>query len=105
MPSRDGLTLDMRVAVREIFERALAESSIDRAFQRHVACERGVLRVCEDLYDLHTYNRVFVVSLGKAAHTMVNALEMQAGENFEGIVASSVEPGSQIRGFQYFLGG
>lgn len=105
MPSRDGLALDMRVAVREIFERALAESSIDRAFQRHVACERGVLRVCEDLYDLHTYNRVFVVSLGKAAHTMVNALEMQAGENFEGIVASSVEPGSQIRGFQYFLGG
>jgi glycerate 2-kinase len=57
------------------------------------------------LYDLHTYHRVLVVSLGKAAHTMVNALEMQAGERFEGIVASSVEPASQIRGFRYFLGG
>jgi glycerate 2-kinase len=97
--------IEMRVAARHLFEHALAESGIDRAFQQHVACERGVLRVREDLYDLHTYHRVFVVSLGKAAHTMVGALEMQAGERFEGIVASSVEPASQIRGFRYFLGG
>jgi glycerate 2-kinase len=97
--------IEMRVAARHLFERALAESSIDRAFEHHVACERGVLRVREDLYDLHSYNRVFVVSLGKAANTMVNALEMQAGERFEGIVASSVAPASQIRGFRYFLGG
>jgi len=95
----------MRVTARHLFENALAESSIDRAFERHVTCERGVLRVREDLYDLHTFHRVFVVSLGKAAHTMVNALEMQAGVRFEGIVASSVEPASQIRGFRYFLGG
>lgn len=95
----------MRVVARHLFEYALAESSIDRAFEQHVVCERGVLRIREDLYDLHTYHRVFVVSLGKAAHTMVNALEMQAGERFEGIVASSVAPSSQIRGFRYFLGG
>jgi hydroxypyruvate reductase len=97
--------IEMRVAARHLFEHALAESTIDRAFEQHVVCERGVLRVREDLYDLHTYHRVFVVSLGKAAHTMVNALEMQAGERFEGIVASSVGPASQIRGFRYFLGG
>lgn len=95
----------MRVTARHLFEHALAKSSIDRAFEEHVVCERGVLRVREDLYDLHSYHRVFVVSLGKAAHTMVSALEMQAGERFEGIVASSVEPASQIRGFRYFLGG
>lgn len=105
MPEREQRAIEMRVIARDLFERALAESSIDGAFQRHVACERGVLRVCEDLYDLHAYNRAFVVSIGKAAHTMVNALEMQAGENFEGIVASSIEPQSQIRGFRYFLGG
>jgi glycerate 2-kinase len=97
--------IEMRVAARHLFEHALAESSIDRAFEKHVTCERGVLRVCEDLYDLHIYHRIFVVSLGKAAHTMVNGLEMQAGERFEGIVASSVAPASQIRGFRYFLGG
>src|SRR6202040_2964834 len=77
----------------------------DRAFQRHVDCDRGVLRVCEDLHDLDSYSRVLVISIGKAAHAMVNSLEMQAGNRFEGIVASSVEPLSQARGFRYFLGG
>jgi len=36
---------------------------------------------------------------------MVNALEMQAGSRFEGIVASSVEPASQLHNFRYFCGG
>jgi glycerate 2-kinase len=102
---RQRLTLDMRVTARQLFEHALAEASIDRAFQRHVDCDRGVLRVCEDLHDLDSYSRVLVISIGKAAHAMVNSLEMQAGNRFEGIVASSVEPLSQARGFRYFLGG
>jgi len=88
-----------------LFEHALAEASIDRAFQRHVDCDRGVLRICEDLHDLDSYNRVLVISIGKAAHAMVNSLEMQAGNRFEGIVASSVDPLSQVRGFRYFRGG
>src|SRR5579863_5121146 len=104
-PNREKLAIEMRVTARHLFEHALAESSIDRAFERHVVCERGVLRVCEAVYNRHSYHRVLVVSLGKAAHTMGNALEMQAGERFEGIVASPVEPASQIRGFRYFLGG
>jgi glycerate 2-kinase len=103
--NRERIAIAMRVLARQIFERALSESSIDRAFERHVSCERGVLRICEDLYDLHSYNRVLVVSIGKAAHTMVSALEIQAGNNFEGIVASSVQPGSQAHGFRYFHGG
>jgi hydroxypyruvate reductase len=103
--NRERIASEMRVQARNIFERALAESSIDHAFERHVSCERGVLRLCEDLYDLHTYNRVLVISIGKAAHTMVSALAIQAGDNFEGIVASSVQPVSQARGFRYFHGG
>lgn len=103
--NRERLAIEMRVTARHLFEHALGESSIDRAFQRQVSCERGVLRVCEDLYDLHSYNRVLVVSIGKAAHTMVTALEMQAGDDFEGIIASSVQPSSQARGFRYFHGG
>ena len=103
--NRERIAIEMRVQARNIFARSLAESSIDRAFERHVSCERGVLRVCEDLYDLHAYNRVLVVSIGKAAHTMVNALEIQAGNNFEGIIASSVQPASQARGFRYYHGG
>jgi glycerate 2-kinase len=109
MPSsaayRNKLALDMRVTARHLFEHALAEASIDRAFQRHLDCDKGVLRIGEDLYDLDSYNRVLVISIGKAAHAMVNSLEMQAGSRFQGIVASSVDPVSQVRGFRYFRGG
>jgi hydroxypyruvate reductase len=95
----------MREVARDIFQHALAEASISKGFARHVHCERGVLRVCEDLYDLQSYSRVLVVSLGKAAHTMVESLSAQVGASLEGIVASSVEPATQIHGFRYFRGG
>jgi glycerate 2-kinase len=104
-PDRERLALDMRVTAHHLFEHALAAASVDRAFQRHVDCERGVLRICEDLFYLESYRRIVVVSIGKAAHTMVNSLEMQAGSRFEGMVASSVEPTSQVPGFRYFHGG
>jgi glycerate 2-kinase len=102
---RDRQSLDMRITCRDLFEKALAHASIDRAFERHVTCDRGVLRVCEDLFDLQSYGRVLVVSIGKAAHTMVHALEAQAGTGFEGIIASSVSAQAQIAGFRYFCGG
>ncbi len=95
----------MKEIARHILEHALRESSISQAFARQVHSERGVLRVCEDLYDLNACGRVFVISIGKAAHTMLTALHEQAGERFEGIVASSVEPEFHIRGFRYFHGG
>ena len=96
----------MRNIAREIFLHVLAEASIAKGFARHVHCERGLLRVREDLYDLQAYSRVVVVSIGKAGHTMVEALAQQIGESaIEGIVASSVEPSSQVRGFRYFHGG
>ncbi len=102
---RDQQFRRMREVGREIFTSALKNASIESAFARNVHCERRALRVGDDLYDLDTYNRVFVVSIGKAAHTMAAALEAQLGSNFEGIVASSVEPESQVRGFRYFRGG
>jgi glycerate 2-kinase len=96
----------LRDTAREIFRHALGEASIAKAFARHVHCERGVLRVCEDLYDLQAYSRVLVISIGKAGHTMAEALTQQVGESsLEGIVACSVEPSAQIRGFRYFRGG
>jgi hydroxypyruvate reductase len=95
----------MKEIARHIFEHALRESTVSRAFARHVHCDRGVLRICEDLYDLNSYSRVFVISIGKAAHSMLSALHEQTGERFEGIVASSVQPEFHVRGFRYFQGG
>jgi glycerate 2-kinase len=104
--NRDLLFRQMRHTAREIFLQALAQASVVKGFARQVHCERGVLRVCEDLYDLQAYSRVVVVSIGKAGHTMVEALAQQIGESaLEGIVASSVEPSTQVRGFRYFRGG
>src|SRR2546429_3783962 len=104
-PERDQQFRHMRDTAREIFASALRNASIENAFARNVHCERRVLRIGEDLYDLDSYNRVFVVSIGKAAHTMAAALEAQLGGSLEGIVASSVEPAIQVRGFRYFRGG
>src|SRR6202140_4330291 len=95
----------MRQRARDILRHALAEASIAKGFARHVHCERGVLRIREDLYDLHSYSRVLVLSLGKAGHTMVEALSDQVGASLEGIVASSVQPSTQLHGFRYFRGG
>jgi glycerate 2-kinase len=96
---------EMRETVCGIFRRALAEASIHKAFERHVNCDRGVLRVREDLFDLHSYSQVPVIAMGKAAHTMVEALAAQVGSSLEGIVAGSVHPAAQVRGFRYFRGG
>ena len=97
----------MRGIAREIFATALKNASIESAFARNLHCERRVLRIGEDLHDLDAYNRVFVVSIGKAAHTMASALEARVGSNLEGIVATSAEPAThvQVRGFRYFRGG
>jgi len=95
----------MRSMAREIFLHALAESSIEKAFERHVEYGRGVLRIGEDLHDLGSYNRVRVVSLGKAAHPMAAALAAKVGSGLEGIVACVADPPAQVPGFRYFHGG
>jgi glycerate 2-kinase len=106
-PSSDSVqqAASMRSLLRQWFQQVLEQSSVEKAFARHIECERGVMRVGADLYDLNSYGRVFVVSIGKAAHTLVQALENRAGSRFEGIIASSTQPASQLRGFRYFQSG
>jgi hydroxypyruvate reductase len=64
-----------------------------------------VLRVEQDLYDLSSYARVLVVSIGKAAHTMLDSLIAQTGPRLKGIVVAPHPPESQHSGFGYFIGG
>ncbi len=95
----------MRSIARDIFLDALAEAGIGKAFDRHVQCERGVLRVCEDLYDLKTYSRVLAVSFGKAAHRMAEILARQVGPTVQGIVVDPNQHPYQLPGYRYFQGG
>jgi hydroxypyruvate reductase len=103
----DTTALELRTIAREIFQHALDESSIERGFSRNIQYERGILRVGEDLYDLGTFSRLFVVSLGKAAHTSLEALitRLGAGAGATGIVCAPTRPKSQVFGFRYFEGG
>jgi hydroxypyruvate reductase len=94
----------MRSLARETFHHALAECSMEKAFERYVACDRGVLRIGDDLYDLRAYGRVYVVAIGKAAHTMVDALTARVGP-LEGVVVAPVTPEPFQPGFEYFRGG
>jgi glycerate 2-kinase len=96
---------EMRNLACQIFAQALAASSVEKAFDHQVECDHGVLRIGPDLYHLNSYSRVFVAAIGKAAHSLVEALQQRTGGRLEGIVASSVEPSSQLRGFRYFRGG
>src|ERR1700761_1664027 len=95
-PHRSMSSDSMRDTARQIFQYALQEASIAKGFARHVHCERGILRVCDDLYHLHSYSQVLVVSLGKAGHTMAEALCHQVGDSLQGIVAASVLPSTQL---------
>src|SRR5580765_2106615 len=104
-PAGESQFRTRRDAARSIFLEALSEASIAKGFDRHVHCERGILRVREDLYDLNSYSQVLVISLGKAGHTMVEALAAQVGFLHQGIVATPVLPDAQVHGFRYFQGG
>ena len=91
--------------LRSIFLRSLAEASIAKGFARHVHCERGILRVCEDLYDLHSYSRSSSFRWEKRDTRWSRRCGRRLVDSLEGIVASSVQPQSQVRGFRYFRGG
>ena len=100
-----SLAHSMRSAAREILLDALAEASIEKAFDRHVNYQRGVLRVCDDLYDLDAHPRVLCVSFGKAGHRMAEILARHVGTRVEGIVVDPNPHPYQLPGYRYFAGG
>ena len=95
----------MRDRAREMFGHALSECSIPRAFSKQMVYERGELRLGNDVYALKTFSRILVVSIGKAGHTMAEALASTVGTGLTGIVACPNSPPAQLFGFRYFLGG
>src|SRR5436190_19594566 len=100
-------TQRMRQVAREIFSHALTQSNIDRTFDRHMGYERGILRVGEDLYDLSSFSRIVIISIGKAGNTAIQALmnRLVGGVGATGIVCAPTNPDAQVFGFRYFKGG
>jgi glycerate-2-kinase len=72
----------MRDRAREMFEYALSECSIPRAFSKHLLYDRGELSLGNNTYALGAFSRTLVVSIGKAGHTMAEALANTVGNRF-----------------------
>jgi len=96
---------EMRDRAREMFDRALLECNIPHAFSRHVLFDGEQLRIGKDAYDLGSFERSLVVSIGKAGHTMAEALSNIVGSGLTGIVDCPNAPPAQLFGFRYFTGG
>jgi hydroxypyruvate reductase len=95
----------MRKQAREIFDYALAECSIPRAFARYVSFSDSILNIADRSYDVTDYSGVVVVSLGKAGHCMAHALADLAPVPFAGVVSCPVPTSAPVAGLQYFCGG
>ena len=101
----EALLREMRALSREIFDRALAECSIPHAFSRQVLYDGEHLRIGKDLYDAESFERVLLVSIGKAGHTMAEAFSNILGGGVTGVVACPNPQSAQVPGFDYFSGG
>ncbi len=95
----------MRRIARGIFDYALAECNIARAFARNLNYSEGTLTAAGHHYDLRLFNRMAVVSIGKAGHSMAAALSQIIPEPLTGIISCPVRPESPVPGFEYFFGG
>jgi len=102
-----GDAREMRTIARQIFQHALDESSIERGFARNLHYEHGILQSGEDRYDLGKFSKIFVVSIGKGAHSSLEALTSRLGAEFggTGIVCAPTLPTTPVSGFRYFEGG
>ena len=96
---------EMRSVVREIFLRSLAEETAERAMRRYVSPEVDGLRIDGEVLPLARNQKLKVIALGKAGHTMAAALAEYLPGKCEGVVASPVPAQSEVEGLQYFQGG
>lgn len=103
-PPSEALFREMRERVRAMFEHALAECAIPRAFGKKLNCDRGYLVAGSESYDLGGFNRALVISMGKAGHSMAEAFVSIVGAGLSGIIACPRLPAAQLFGFRYFAG-
>jgi glycerate 2-kinase len=104
-PSEITAAADIRRLARDMFDYALAECSIPLALARKVSYEKGRLRIGKVHYKLDAFPQIAVVSMGKAGHSMAQALVEIIPTGVSGIIACPVPPPSPLSGFRYFYGG
>jgi hydroxypyruvate reductase len=98
---------ELKQLARQIFQETLAAIDIPAAMQRKLR-RRGSRLFCgETVFELSSFERIFVVAIGKAAHAMVDGLALVLAPfvRFEGVVSAPTTPRKPLRGLHYLLSG
>jgi hydroxypyruvate reductase len=92
----------------DIFHSALKASRVETALERYLSFTDEVMRVDMHDYSLDRYERMLIVSIGKAAGPLATSFLQRAGdraERFEGIVVGTGKMQSLPRMFRVYQGG
>ena len=104
----EARTRPLKELAREIFLETLAEVDVARAFVRKGERRGSMLHFGGERVDLARFERIWVVSFGKAAWATYEALCAALGERHQpqrGVVASNVPPCAVPEGFAAFHAG
>lgn len=98
----------LKELAREIFLATLAEVAVPRAFEKKVELCGGRLRFGMESVDLEGFQRIWVISFGKAAWATFHCLVKTLGEKYRperGVVVSNLPTEAVPRGFRAYQGG
>lgn len=98
----------LKELAREIFLETLAEVDVRCAFERKLGVQGTQLRFGAESVDLAAFDRIWVVSFGKAAWVTFHSLLETLGESYKpsrGVVVSNVPPREVPKGFAAYQGG
>jgi glycerate 2-kinase len=98
---------DLKQLARRIFHETLAAIDIPATMQRKLRLKGTRLHCDGAVFDLRNFEKLRVVSVGKAAHTMVDglALVLTPFLRFEGVVSAPTATPRPLPGMKYFVAG
>jgi glycerate 2-kinase len=97
----------LKQLARQIFHETLAAIDIPATMQRKLQRKGTVLKCGGAKIDLRDFEKLRVVAIGKAAHAMVEGLELVLAPflRIEGVVSASTAPRKPAPGMKYFVAG
>ena len=97
----------LKQLARQIFHETLAAIDIPVAMQRKLLRKGTRLQLEGTSFDLHDFDKLRVVAIGKAAHGMTDGLlqVLSPFVHFEGVVAAPTPARKSVPGIKYFVSG
>jgi glycerate 2-kinase len=97
----------LKQLVRQIFHQGLTAIDIPATMQRKLQRKGAVLELGETRVDLRNFEKLRVVAMGKAAHAMVEGLELVLAPflKMEGVVSAPTPARRPAPGMKYFVAG